>query len=139
MVDKSVLAEILTPDDLEQLICGQRSLDFNELKNYCIYANGFTPTSNLVKWFWEIVLEEWNDEQRRALLSFATGSDRAPVNGLKAMKFYLIKDMENTNDLKLPTSHTCFNQLVVPDYSSKDILRAKLLAAIENSTGFGLV
>lgn len=109
------------------------------MKNYCIYANGFTPTSNLVKWFWEIVLEEWNDEQRRALLSFATGSDRAPVNGLKAMKFYLIKDMENTNDLKLPTSHTCFNQLVVPDYSSKDILRAKLLAAIENSTGFGLV
>jgi hypothetical protein len=43
MVDKQVLAEILTPNDLEQLICGQRSLDFNELKKYCIYANGFTP------------------------------------------------------------------------------------------------
>ena len=126
MVDKEVLAEILTPNDLEQLICGQRSLDFNELKKYCIYANGFTPSSPLVNWFWEIVLEEWNDEQRRALLAFTTGSDRAPVNGLKAMKFYFIKDMENSNDNKLPTSHTCFNQLVVPEYSTKEILRSKM-------------
>ena len=139
MVDQRVLSEILTPDDLEQLICGQRTLDFNELKKYCIYANGFTPQSPMVKWFWEIMLEEWNDEQRRALLSFTTGSDRAPVNGLKAMKFYFIKDNENASDQKLPTSHTCFNQLVVPEYSSKDILRSKLQAAIENSTGFGLV
>jgi hypothetical protein len=32
MVDKQVLHSILSPDDLEQLICGQRTLDFNELK-----------------------------------------------------------------------------------------------------------
>jgi len=44
------------------------------------------------------VLEEWDDEKRRKLLSFATGSDRAPVNGLKSMKFFLIKDIENATD-----------------------------------------
>lgn len=109
MVDKDVLHLILSPDDLEQLICGQRTLDFNELKQYCIYANGFTSKSPVVIWFWEIVLQEWDDEKRRKLLSFATGSDRAPVNGLKSMKFYLIKDIENATDQKLPTSHTCFN------------------------------
>lgn len=109
MVDKDVLHLVLSPDDLEQLICGQRTLDFNELKQYCIYANGFTDKSPVVKWFWEIVLEEWDDEKRRKLLSFATGSDRAPVNGLKSMKFFLIKDIENATDQKLPTSHTCFN------------------------------
>lgn len=90
-------------------------------------------------WFWQIVLEEWDDAKRRALLAFATGSDRAPVNGLKSMKFFLIKDVEGASDAKLPTSHTCFNQLLVPEYSSKEILRAKLEQAIENSTGFGLV
>lgn len=31
LIDREVLLEILTPDDLEQLICGQRTLDFNEL------------------------------------------------------------------------------------------------------------
>lgn len=98
LVDKPVLHSILTPYDLERLICGQRTLDFKELKQYCIYANGLHPQHQLVKWFWEIVLDEWDDEKRRALLAFSTGSDRAPVNGLKGMKFYLIKDLENASD-----------------------------------------
>jgi len=56
------------------------------------------------------MLEEWSDDQRRALLTFSTGSDRAPVNGLRSMKFYIIKDTEkDVSDKKLPTSHTCFN------------------------------
>jgi hypothetical protein len=38
----------------------------------------------------------------------------------------------------LPTSHTCFNSLLLPEYSSKEKLRAKLLTAIENAQGFGL-
>lgn len=90
MVDKEVLLNCLTPDDLEQLICGQRQLDFQELKEYCIYANGFTPDSQLVAWFWDIVMDEWDDANRRKLLTFSTGSDRAPVNGLKSMKFYIV-------------------------------------------------
>lgn len=109
MVDKEVLKEILTPGDLEQIICGQRELDFKELKEYCIYANGYTPESELVSWFWEIVLDEWDDKMKRSLLTFSTGSDRAPVNGLKSMKFYIVKDDENVSDQKLPSAHTCFN------------------------------
>ena len=46
----------------------------------------------MIKWLWEIVLEEWSDDNRRKLLTFSTGSDRAPVNGLKSLKFYIIKD-----------------------------------------------
>ena len=135
-----LLQSIVSPDELEQLICGQRTLDFRELRQYCHYANGFKPNHQLITWFWEIVLDEWDDTQRRALLAFATGSDRAPVNGLKAMKFVIVKDVEESaSDEKLPTSHTCFNHLVLPDYSTKDILRKKLHNAIENSTGFGLV
>lgn len=91
----------------------------------------------MMKWFWDIVLNEWDDEKRRKLLTFSTGSDRAPVNGLKSLKFYIIK--EEGDDKKLPSSHTCFNQLCMPVYSSKDILRDKLQTAIDNSTGFGMV
>lgn len=109
MVDIKVLQTILTAEDLEQLICGQRSLDFKELKECAHYANGFRPDSNQVVWFWQIVLDEYDDEKRRRLLTFATGSDRAPVNGLKSMKFFIVKDDENASDSKLPTSHTCFN------------------------------
>ncbi len=34
-------------------------------------------------------------------------------------------------------SHTCFNQLVLPNYKSKEILFNKLKIAIENAEGFG--
>lgn len=130
---------MLDHEELEQLICGQRNLDFEELKEHCLYENGLSPESELAVWFWEIVLDEWDDAKRRLLLSFATGSDRAPVNGLKSLKFYIVRDDENASDLKLPSSHTCFNQLLLPHYSSKDVLRAKLEQAIANSTGFGMV
>lgn len=41
-------------------------------------------------------------------------------------------------DSKLPAAHTCFNQLDLPEYSSEDKLREKLLIAIrEGSEGFG--
>ncbi len=93
-----MLQTILTPEDLEQLICGQRSLDFKELRDHCHYAGGYTPECKLVQWFWEIVLDEWDDEKRRQLLTFATGSDRAPVNGLKSMKFWIVREEENVND-----------------------------------------
>ena len=39
---------------------------------------------------------------------------------------------------RLPTSHTCFNTLLLADYSSEAKLRAKLETAIENAQGFGL-
>jgi hypothetical protein len=38
------------------------------------------------------MLDEWDDQKRRKLLAFSTGSDRAPINGLKSMKFYIVKD-----------------------------------------------
>ena len=39
----------------------------------------------------------------------------------------------------LPTSHTCFNQLVLPDcYASDAVLREKLLFACAHAGGFHL-
>ena len=44
----------------------------------------------MMTWLWEIILVEWTDDNRRKWLAFSTGSDRAPVNGLKSLKFYII-------------------------------------------------
>lgn len=136
-IDLPIIKSLVDFDDLEQLICGQRELNFQELRDSAIYANGFTPNCPMMKWFWEIVLDEWDDEKRRKLLSFSTGSDRAPVNGLKSMKFYII--MEGEDDNRLPTSHTCFNQLLIPKYTTKDVLRKQLEYCLDHATGFGMV
>jgi hypothetical protein len=38
----------------------------------------------------------------------------------------------------LPTAHTCFNHLLLPEYSSKEKLERMLLMALDNAEGFGL-
>ncbi len=45
----------------------------------------------------------------------------------------------HNDDIHLPVSHTCFNILDLPAYSSKEILRRKLLEAIEHNQAFNLV
>jgi E3 ubiquitin-protein ligase NEDD4 len=37
---------------------------------------------------------------------------------------------------RLPSAHTCFNRLDLPCYTSEDVMRARLLAAVENTEGF---
>ncbi len=39
---------------------------------------------------------------------------------------------------KLPTSHTCFNTLLLPEYANRGKMENLLKLAILNSEGFGL-
>lgn len=45
----------------------------------------------------------------------------------------------NALSFRLPTSHTCFNALLLPEYSSKEKLRERLLKAITYAKGFGML
>ena len=124
------------PEELELLICGDPVLDMDALQAVAGYAGGFSPSSAVVRWLWKVVGELEPVDQRR-LLTFATGSDRAPVGGLRKIRF-VVQCSGPDSDL-LPTSSTCFNVLLLPNYSSEAKLRRKLLHAIrEGATGFYL-
>ena len=90
-----------------------------------------------MQWFWEIVFNDFDDNQRKKLLAFTTGSDRAPITGLEDVEFII--GFEGTEEEKLPVAHTCFNQLLFPVYKSKEKLLQKLILALENCEGFGMV
>jgi len=45
----------------------------------------------------------------------------------------------NVDEQHLPVAHTCFNLLDLPSYSSREMLRRKLLQAIQHTQGFALV
>ena len=130
IVEIRLLRSFLTPEDLQQIVCGQKSLNFKELRDVSRYGGKFHAKHPTVQWFWQVVIDEWDDDMRRQLLVFATGTDRAPINGLKSMEFFLIENPQH-NDSHIPRSHTCFNQLEFPAYSSKDILRTRFLKALE--------
>ena len=65
-----------------------------------------------------------------------------PLDGFKAL--YGARGPQQFNIHKtsgthlLPCAHTCFNQLDLPEYSSEEMLREKLLVALhEGAEGFG--
>ena len=127
------LSKILSPKELELIICGTPTLDFNELKKAAQYED-YTPDSITIKYFWEILLE-FNEEEKKKFLFFATGCDRAPINGLSSLPFTISR---NANIIELPSAHTCFNHLILPDYQNKELMKNKILTAINYSEGFGL-
>jgi ubiquitin-protein ligase E3 A len=38
----------------------------------------------------------------------------------------------------LPSSHTCFNHLLLPEYKDYEEMKRKFLLAIEHNQGFGM-
>ena len=129
------LCKILSPEELELIICGTQTLDFNELKRVCHYEE-YTKDSETIKYFWEILLD-FKEEEKKKFLSFVTGCDRAPIDGLGSLPITISNGGNNLD--QLPSAHTCFNNLILPDYKNKEKMKGKLLNAINYSEGFGLI
>jgi len=137
---KPTLVSIFTPSELELLISGLPDIDIEDLRKNTEYR-GYTSESPLIGWFWNIV-NEFGQEEKALLLQFVTGTSKVPLDGFKALmgmsgpqKFQIYKAHDTS---RLPTAHTCFNQLDLPEYSSIEDLKRNLLVALhEGSEGFG--
>ncbi|XP_015256083.1 ubiquitin-protein ligase E3A [Cyprinodon tularosa] len=136
VTNESPLKYLFRPEEIELLICGSRNLDFQALEETTEYDGGYNKDSRIIKEFWE-TLHSFSEEQKRLFLQFTTGTDRAPVGGLGKLKMIIAKNGQDTD--RLPTSHTCFNVLLLPEYSNKDKLRERLLKAITYAKGFGML
>ena len=124
--------------ELELLICGNQTLDFDALEVSCKYEGGYNSDHRVIRWFWDI-LHEFGDEEKKKFLKFFSGSDRAPLRGLGKLGMLVQKaTADGYSGHQLPTAHTCFNALLLPSYATKQLMKEKLLAAIQYSEGFGL-
>lgn len=127
---------MLRPEEVEMLVCGNPELDMDALRKVTVYE-GYTKNDPTVRYFWDVVLS-FSLDLKKKLLLFATGSDRVPIGGMGEMEFKIIR-MEVPNSTRmLPMAHTCFNQLCLPPYKSRKILKQKLTIAISNAEGFGI-
>jgi ubiquitin-protein ligase E3 A len=122
--------------ELQLLICGAPNLDFKELEKGTTYGEGYHRDHETIRQFWRVV-NNFDESQKKSFLAFTTGSDRSPIGGLKELHLYISRYGDDSE--MLPTSHTCFNHLELPEYSSEDKMVSKLEKAIVNSIGFGLL
>lgn len=129
--------QMCRPEELERLLCGHdNDYDFQELEDITLYDDGYHPSHPTILSFWRIA-HAFNLVQKRRLLTFVTASDRIPLKGFSALTFVIQRNGPDSD--RLPTALTCFGRLLLPEYSSEDKLRERLVTAIENSKGFGLV
>jgi ubiquitin-protein ligase E3 A len=127
--------DLFTAPELELLLCGNPVLNFQDLEKGANYEDGYTASSTAIRNFWQIC-HEFSEEEKRMFLKFVSGSDRSPIDGLSKLKFVISKN--GSDDQRLPSAHTCFNHLLLPDYSSIDVMREKIKYAMTQSEGFGL-
>lgn len=136
------LISIFNEQELELLISGLPDIDVDDWQYNTVY-NNYSPSSIQIQWFWRAV-KSFDNEERAKLLQFATGTSKVPLNGFKELRgsngssnFNIHRDYGSTD--RLPSSHTCFNQIDLPAYESYETLRGSLLMAIrEGYEGFGL-
>ncbi|OAP58171.1 E3 ubiquitin-protein ligase HUWE1 [Fonsecaea erecta] len=126
------LIAIFDEQELELLISGLPEIDVDDWRAHTEYHN-YTANSPQVTWFWRIV-RGMSNEERAKLLQFVTGTSKVPLNGFKDLEgmqgntlFSIHKDPSQS---RLPTSHTCFNQLDLPAYDDYDTLKNNLMTAI---------
>ncbi|OBA23791.1 HECT-domain-containing protein [Metschnikowia bicuspidata var. bicuspidata NRRL YB-4993] len=136
------LVAIFDEQELELLISGLPDIDVQDWQNNTNYHN-YSASSEQIQWFWRAV-KSFDNEERAKLLQFSTGTSKVPLNGFKDLrgangvcKFSIHRDYGAKD--RLPSSHTCFNQIDLPVYESYETLRGSLLLALsEGHEGFQL-
>jgi len=134
------LISIFNEQELELLISGLPNIDIDDLKANTEYHK-YQANSLQIQWFWR-ALRSFDQADRAKFLQFVTGTSKVPLQGFGSLegmngtqKFQIHKEDRSTD--RLPSAHTCFNQLDLPVYETYDKLRLMLLKAIHECSEFG--
>ncbi|XP_066138710.1 ubiquitin-protein ligase E3C isoform X2 [Euwallacea fornicatus] len=123
--------------ELQVIIGGDtQEVDLGDMRAHTVYSGDFTADHPTILLFWKI-LYSFNDIQKRQLLKFVTSCSRPPLLGFKELNPPFCIQSSGV-DNRMPTASTCLNLLKIPIIKEEDVLRSKLLAAIEQQAGFEL-
>lgn len=131
---------LFRPEEIELLIRGSAEpLDITSLQAVAVYENWHTKRPEaepVVQWFWEF-FSSITPKEQRMLLSFITGSDRIPATGATNLVIKIACMGQDLNN-RFPIARTCFNQLCLWRYKSKEKFTHMIWRAVVESQGFGL-
>jgi len=124
---------VITYKELEQQVCGKKTIDVDLLKSNTVYSLDLSADSNRSIWLWEI-LRDISEEEKVKFIKFCWGQERLPATKEEYEKLQINFKIKPHIDKKrkdfLPKADTCFFSLELPEYSDKDIMRKMILTAI---------
>jgi E3 ubiquitin-protein ligase HERC2 len=117
-------------------VCGTVDVNVDILMEKTEYESCEKDAPHVIM-FWE-VLREMTPQERTLFLRFVWGRSRLPA-GRNFKRFKITPLSKGSNvDNYLPVSHTCFFQLDLPAYSTKQIMHDKLVYAITHCQAIDL-
>ncbi|KAM7167524.1 putative E3 ubiquitin-protein ligase HERC6 isoform 2-T2 [Macrochelys suwanniensis] len=134
VLDREIL-RFFQPQELMEVAIGNANYDWNKFEKNAVYWGMYSPSHPTIKMFWK-VFHELTLAEKKGFLLFLTGSDRIPVMGMDCIKIKFNPHVTMSED-HIPEAQTCFHILILPQYSTIEKLREKLLLAISNNRGFG--
>eukprot|EP00796_Vickermania_ingenoplastis_P005845 gene5845-4168_t len=132
------LLQLFDTKELMKLLCGDSNttlIDVRDWEENTSYRSEEEARCPSTRYFWDAVAS-FTPGQRSELLHFSTGMYFPPVLGFKYLHpGFHIQLLDGDLD-RLPSAATCFSLLKLPRYTSFEVTRAKVLAAIEECNGF---
>jgi len=143
-VPKEILLSMFTVTELVQTLMIDNEISMIDWKENTAY-NNCTINQQEIQWFWEII-STFTTAEKRSILAFCTGSKYLPLGGFKRFSAenspFTIQIHESLAFGTLPTSRTCFNTLILPNYNSKTQMEKNFRLVIkeqEAGVGFAFV
>jgi len=132
----NLLKSLVDALQLEHILCGlEAPVDVQAIKSGSTAEHWPRGDAPYLETFWE-VLAGLSDAEKRAFVTFVSACSRTPPRGWQDLGLRVQKN--GSGDDRLPTAFTCFTLLLLPRYSSKEVLAARLRTAIADTEGFGL-
>ena len=143
------ICKIFKPEEFSFQLSGQTTIDLEDWKKNTIYKGHYNKDNKTIQFFWEVLTELSQDELFN-FFHFCTSSIHIPIdgfNGLKGVnnkiqkftiepKLTLILDESKANDFKLIEAKTCFNRILLPEYSTKEEMKKAFDIILGNDTSF---
>ncbi|XP_056272847.1 probable E3 ubiquitin-protein ligase HERC4 [Pseudoliparis swirei] len=138
-VCERTLVKLFLPEQLRGALVGQDVYDWPKLKQNTVWGPHFDD--NTKQMFWEI-FDELTEDQRKDFFLFVTGYRIVPILGMDQIQMKVqvpqVESGQHRHDELLPESLTCHSILYLPLYSSKELLRGRLTAALIKERGFSM-
>jgi len=142
------LLSVFDFQELEMLLCGLPEIDVSDWIANSEYTGEYErrgSSHKVVKWFWEVVGDDFSLEQKARLLQFTTGTSGVPATGFATLqgndgniRKFTVNSISKSASI-FPRAHTCFNRIDLPLYDSKKELKKFLTMAIQmEATGFDI-
>eukprot|EP01119_Soliformovum_irregulare_P010328 TRINITY_DN2538_c2_g1_i2.p1 TRINITY_DN2538_c2_g1~~TRINITY_DN2538_c2_g1_i2.p1 ORF type:complete len:2760 (-),score=753.14 TRINITY_DN2538_c2_g1_i2:11-8005(-) len=125
------LLSLFSWQELEFRVCGRPGIDLDMLEKHTEYCS-VNSTDRHVQDFWQ-VMRSFTAEEQALFLRFVSGRSRLPPENEFTTPFKLhafTKASDGYEDGFLPEAQTCFFSLALPSYSSQQIMKERLLYAI---------